>query len=339
MKKILVILLFSIGLYSCDDGDISVTNFDFEESNLEICEIGDKKILWVVNNSDVNESMSLELAESSLIDDLEEDLLTLNVEDTLEFTLAGNNRLVYRIYDGEINGNEYFCQGIPPGSPRVLEEYISQGGTVRIITNYNDLSFSADSDGDELENGEEGFDPEGGNHLDTDNDGIPDYLDIDDDNDNAPTERELTADPGEPTTEGGDLDTDQDGLPNYLDPDDDDDGVLTRYEVRQSDIEDGNLDPLLLTTSDDGTPNYLVEELENPSFIHELQIDHSIQRSYRSFIRIMDLDLAPDEGEIENIRFDFYDFGVFVSDQIIFIQLTDQQLENQEEEEEETTAP
>ncbi|WP_037314644.1 hypothetical protein [Salegentibacter sp. Hel_I_6] len=336
MKKILAALLISFGLYSCDDGDITVTSFDFEDSTLQLCEIGNRKVLWAVNNGDVFESMSLELEDSRLNDTLTQRILTRGITDEdLEIELSETgNKLIYRIYDDEITGREYFCQGVPPGSPRVLEEYVSQGGIVIISTTYNDLAFENDADGDGLENGEEGFDPNGGNHLDTDGDGIPDYLDKDDDNDNIPTRAETGANPGEPTTEEGFLDTDEDGIPDYLDPDDDGDGVLTRHEVRQSDVEEGNIDPNSLSTSEDGTPNYLVEELQTPSFEHNLQLDHGINRAYRSSIQFRDLDLAPSDGRELNIRYDSYNWGRYVSDPVPFPQLTNQQQEIEDEENE-----
>ena len=340
MKKIFAALLFSFALYSCDDGDITVTSFDLEDSDLTICEIDDKKVLWVVNNEDVYESMSLELKDNRLNDTLTQKILTLDVNDSIVINLSGeDNRLVYRIYDGEITGREYFCQGVPPGSPRVLEEYVSAGGTVTITTSYNDLALDADADGDGLLNAEEGYDPDGGNHLDSDSDGIPDYLDIDDDNDNVPTESEYKADPGEDMTEDGYLDTDKDGIPDYLDPDDDNDGVLTRHEVRQSDVEDGDIDPRLLIIADDGVANYLKDELSEISFEHELQLDHSITRDYRSGIVIEDFNLIRQDGSGEDSRFDSYNLGRLVVNSIPFELLTNrqQELEDAEEENEEET--
>lgn len=50
---------------------------------------------------------------------------------------------------------------------------------------------------------------------DTDEDGIPDYLDLDDDNDGTFTEDEDVNGDGDPTND----DTDGDGIPNYLDTD------------------------------------------------------------------------------------------------------------------------
>ena len=60
--------------------------------------------------------------------------------------------------------------------------------------------------------------------LDTDNDGIFDYLDTDDDNDGILTQNEVGQ------NDESYLDTDGDGIPNYLDFDDDNDGINTLDE-------------------------------------------------------------------------------------------------------------
>jgi hypothetical protein len=67
--------------------------------------------------------------------------------------------------------------------------------------------------------------------LDTDGDGIPNYLDADDDGDTYPTSFELQLG-----------DSDEDGIPDYLDDDDDGDGLLTRDEAWDLD-NDGVADP------------------------------------------------------------------------------------------------
>ncbi len=62
-------------------------------------------------------------------------------------------------------------------------------------------------------------------NTDTDSDGIPDSIDIDDDNDGILD-----------VVEGFDLDSDGDGIPNYLDPDSDGDGLLDNYEAQNHKI-------------------------------------------------------------------------------------------------------
>lgn len=82
--------------------------------------------------------------------------------------------------------------------------------------------FSPDSDGDTVA---DAFEAAG----DTDNDGLPDVLDDDDDGDGIPTASEGV----DANTLGAPVDprdTDQDGVPDYLDNDDDGDGLLTIHE-------------------------------------------------------------------------------------------------------------
>jgi len=347
MKKILAALIFTLIFYSCDDGDITVTSFEFEDSNLKLCEIGEKKVLWVVKNQDVFESMSLELKDDALRNNLEERILTTDVGgDPIEIELNENtgNRLVYRIYDSEITGNEYFCQAVPPASPRVKEEYVSGGGTVIITTVFNDLAPDADADGDGISNMDEGIDLEGNNHLDTDGDGIPDYLDIDDDNDNVNTKAEKDAGPDESTVDGY-LDTDEDGIPDYLDTDDDNDRVLTRYEVKKEDviraIEEGDnalISPQRLIQAANGRANYLVTELSEVFYEHEQQLDHHIERNYRSNVQIKNFNLIRQDGSGEDISFQTtYNLGKVEKSGIFFEQLTNAQQEAQDNEDEENT--
>ncbi|WP_339794208.1 gliding motility-associated C-terminal domain-containing protein, partial [uncultured Imperialibacter sp.] len=94
---------------------------------------------------------------------------------------------------------------------------------------------------------------------DTDGDGIPDYLDSDDndgplgdkDDDGVKNGDEDRNENGDPT----DDDTDGDGVPDFLDDDDDGDGVPTRDEDRN-----GDGDPTNDDTDGDGIPDYLDDD-------------------------------------------------------------------------------
>ncbi|HPR63144.1 MAG TPA: hypothetical protein PK014_02890 [Thermoanaerobaculia bacterium] len=92
---------------------------------------------------------------------------------------------------------------------------------------------------------------------DSDNDGNPDFLDTDDDNDGIPTANEYDRFGGDTSPIGDD--TDSDGIPNYLDPDSDDDGIPDRIEGTgdgDGDTQPDFLDPDALTDSDnDGIPD------------------------------------------------------------------------------------
>ena len=59
--------IFSLALLSaCDDGEIIVTNFDFEDSTLQFCDGPDRNVIYAINNNDVYESISLEFNNSQL---------------------------------------------------------------------------------------------------------------------------------------------------------------------------------------------------------------------------------------------------------------------------------
>ncbi|MEZ4319840.1 MAG: hypothetical protein R3F61_20175 [Myxococcota bacterium] len=97
-------------------------------------------------------------------------------------------------------------------------------------------SVDADDDGDGVPTAVEGT-------VDSDGDGTPDYRDRDDDGDTVPTANEATGD------------TDGDGDLDRLDDDDDGDGIPTRDEDRDS---SGNA--LNDDTDGDGTPDFLDDD-------------------------------------------------------------------------------
>ncbi len=87
---------------------------------------------------------------------------------------------------------------------------------------------------------------------DTDDDGLPNYLDNDDDGDMILTNVEYVFLRSNNQSINALVDTDSDSIPNYLDNDDDGDNLLTFMEDYNS---DGN--PLNDDTNTNGTPDYL----------------------------------------------------------------------------------
>lgn len=334
MKRIFAILLCALGFVSCDNGDIIVTTFDLEESVLNLCTLGDQNVFYITNDDGVFESMSLQLTSANL--ENIEDALSENPGQTLEIQLNNSNILVYRIYDGDI-GNDYFCRAVPPSDPDVIDEYITTEGTVRITTNYNDSGDGQDADGDGIINIEEGMNPDERNnpgsetHQDTDGDGIPDFLDIDDDGDNVATVRENVVNAEELVDETY-PDTDGDGVPNYLDPNDDGDDVDTRFEVNPNDPNTWE-NPASYVLAEDGTPNYLNPEIgrANAYLENEAVLENAITRNFRANIEIVEFNFVRQDGSGEQIRFDEYNLGTydFTLEQI------DDNIDGEEPEEEE----
>ena len=88
---------------------------------------------------------------------------------------------------------------------------------------------------------------------DTDNDGIPNYLDEDDDNDNVDTIDEITGiGAGFNGVTYNYIDTDLDGVENYIDNDDDGDGILSLMEDYN-----GNGTPIDDDTNANNIPDFL----------------------------------------------------------------------------------
>ena len=72
MKKIFILLTISIFLGSCNDGDIIVTTFDFEDESLNNCGDVGGFVLYKFNN-ETNESISLSLSTNDSIFNMTED--------------------------------------------------------------------------------------------------------------------------------------------------------------------------------------------------------------------------------------------------------------------------
>ncbi|WP_127845067.1 hypothetical protein [Psychroflexus aestuariivivens] len=279
MKKLILFPLLLIIFQSCDDGDIIVSDFNFnEDTNLNLCQEDNTNILHYID-SETNEAISFTFQN----EDFDGTFEGLMPPEPITININNNNRINYRLLSGEASSNEYFCQDIPPSSPLVVEEYVSTTGgtaTIEIIIESQD-----DDDGIPAENEDRNGN---GNYFDDDEDedGIPDFLDIDDDNDNVLTATEIN------NEFGVELDTDEDNTPNYLDEDDDGDGVITRYEDLNA--FDNNPDEPILNPADDtnefGLPNYLNPDITESLVIDEFR-ENRITRTFRTQIVFNDITL------------------------------------------------
>ena len=270
MKKIFVLLSLTVAALSCDDGDIIVTSFDFENATLEFCGGPGDYVFYKINN-DAAESIALQLSTNSEL---------FLVSDTITITLDGTaNRVIYRTYTDAVTSS-YFCDNIPPTTPAVVNDYLGASGvvTLRVTTVLDDadsLPF------------EDSMDPEKEGFGDYDGDLLPNYIDFDDDGDNVPTVTELGADPENPQ------DTDGDGIADYLDPDDDNDGVLTRYEVSNPD----DLNPTDNVTDPSVGPDYLNPEVANEVIVDQFRV-HDYNLNSDVLVLIDNLVLTSDSEQI-----------------------------------------
>ena len=248
---------------SCDDGNVDIPEFDFSSVSIDNC--GDL-VLFKING---NEALIVKLNEDNT-----EDVFFLTDWDNQQFTLA-TDAITYRTFDSEPTSS-YFCQDIPPTTPKITNEWLGSGTLVL------DTEITLD-DKDNVE------------ELDliqnSDTDDIPDYIDWDDDNDGILTINEDPNNDNDPTND----DTDEDGIPNYLDDDDDGDGVDSIFESTTND-DDG-----------DGIVDYLdadtVTLLDPPRTISLNQY----QKIFKTTFTINLLNLNNSSGN--TIQFDAFDYG------------------------------
>ena len=131
------------------------------------------------------------------------------------------------------------------------------GDTDGSIQGNIDTLNCGDDDNDGVPNVFEDFNGDGDvTNDDTDDDGVPNYLDEDDDGDGVLTIDEAVDEDGNP------IDTDGDGDVNYLDNDDDGDGLFSNFETGDTDA-NGVLD--YLDNDDDGDAILTINENADPN--------------------------------------------------------------------------
>lgn len=311
---LITLVIFSI--VACDDGDILLDEeIDFDTNDLEFCNLRNAEgniqttVFFNINTS-TNEVLSFQLNNSNFIPTQESVAAS-------ELRAVENLNLSLRDFDTTINEN-YFCSGIPNSSVQILNELRGVSGNIEIQTR-NITTLDGDDDNDGLTNEEEGFDPslildvvtfaDGQITIrtdlsvfqDSDEDGIPNFRDQDDDNDNVITAQEITRD-----TENNTIiqtDTDGDGTPDYLDIDDDGDSVLTINEIS----EEGPLPNSPENQNPDGLPNYLNNQIQE-----ELIATERIENRFSSRFRtsVVGLFVGLSDGTSTIIR-DILRFGEF----------------------------
>ena len=205
----------------CDDGDIFVTEFDLSDETLQFCDVGENSIVLFKIKNETNESIAFTFVKPDGFN-----ISQLAEGSEVIIPLNDQNRLIYRKFDRAIT-DDYYCGTIPPSGINVIEEFVStSGGQAAIRT---EIILRDDGDGIIAE--DEGFNPDNTEaSLDTDNDGIPDYYDRDDDGDNVLTSAELDRDTNNSIIP---RDTDGDGIFDHLDKDDDGDEVNTINENQE----------------------------------------------------------------------------------------------------------
>lgn len=237
MRKISFIFLL-LSFYTCSEGDIISFSLDFNDE-FSLC--GETDLILYKTIENPSQSLSVLIGNLTLDELLEVDDTT----NTLELEESGT--LNYRSYSNDTPLTNLFCNDVSPSDVVITNDEESDV-TVVINTTLTDDEDDGDGISSEIE----------GLTNDTDEDGIVDYLDEDDDGDNV-----LTKDENPDPNGDGDLsdaqDTDADGIPDYLDTDDDGDGVNTIDE--ENDTQNQNPTDDITGTSD--VADYLNPEVSS----------------------------------------------------------------------------
>jgi len=121
MKKILLLFAFTLLFNACDDGDLTLQQFNFNNETVEKC----NSILYVKKG---NEILILNIPATNFAN------VATPPNEPRIFTLTSTDQLLYRSYNGAVSSNT-ICSSIPPASPVVVSEYKAQpGGKIQIIT-------------------------------------------------------------------------------------------------------------------------------------------------------------------------------------------------------------
>ena len=290
-------LFLILSFSSCDDGDIIDFQLDFDNT-FQVCE-GESDLVFYKTKADPSESFSLQVSNTRI-----EDLLAVDENGIYEetFSITPTTPLIYRTYRNTELPNDLFCSVVQNSEVEITNNDESTSGSALLRT----VLIEDDNDGipAELE------DLNGNGDLeddDTDGDGLPNYIDADDDGDNVLTADEITLNDNgvfaidDTLNTDADHPTNSDTIPDYLDNDDDGDGVLTINEEKDS--PDSN--PRNDTTTDaitlEVTPDYLNAD-ETTETLATAYRKHTIIQTYTATLTLFDFDL-------ELISIDEFFFG------------------------------
>jgi len=119
MKKVLMLLIILLS-FSCDDGDLDISSFEFEDE-VNLCGTKDYT-LYRLSTNEQREALIVTLTDQQIRKD-EDIVLPVNV------TLSGDYTVTYRLFDDQVT-DSYFCASVPPVEPTVIKDWRGVSGTI-----------------------------------------------------------------------------------------------------------------------------------------------------------------------------------------------------------------
>jgi hypothetical protein len=118
MKRVLSVLVFTLFLIGCDDGNLIQEDINFKDVDAQKC--ASNTIIYKVKDSKalLFDATGIKFpAETS----------------TQELEINSKNRVIYRFYNGTVTAAT-LCETIPPATPVVTDQWTATGGTIVINT-------------------------------------------------------------------------------------------------------------------------------------------------------------------------------------------------------------
>lgn len=135
MKRVISLLFFSLLLNSCDDGDLTLEDIDFDSiTTIQSCSNND--ILFKLKEK---ESLLLEMPKTEFVNDP-----TVPGSPLLKDIDNSSHRVIYRFYDGTVSSDN-ICSSIPPAKPVVTDQWTALSGKIQIITTAIKTTNTADN--------------------------------------------------------------------------------------------------------------------------------------------------------------------------------------------------
>jgi len=134
MKKLIAFFL-CISILSCDDGDLDIPAFDFEET-VYGCDLKDNN--YTLFRLGIAEAIIVTLPKTALKE--QETVNPIKVSITEE-------NVIYRTFSDQIS-QDYFCEDIPPVEPRILSNWTGVSGnnndiiivTIKVFDSNNNIT-------------------------------------------------------------------------------------------------------------------------------------------------------------------------------------------------------
>ena len=119
IKKVAVFFMMCF-LFSCSDGDLDISSFEFEDE-VNICGTT-TYTLYRLSTDEQREALIVTLTDQEIRKD-ENVVLPVNV------SLTGSHTVTYRLFDDAVT-DDYFCASVPPVTPTVVKDWRGTEGTI-----------------------------------------------------------------------------------------------------------------------------------------------------------------------------------------------------------------